>query len=99
LEEIGFVVLSSTDEPLTLFPRRLLRHWSNTLVGAATVAGHRHRADVVVAVDGAGEVFTRTADSTFDPGAHREHPPRPLSDREAQRVEEIRRQGREGGRG
>lgn len=97
LEELGFVLLAATREPRTIFRRGLGRAWErsgNVVVGAVSAARYGWRADLVVAVDGFGEVYVRTADTSFDPGAPRRYPPRPLNRRESARVDEVHRQRR-----
>jgi hypothetical protein len=90
LEELGFIVLEPTTDHRRFFPRDLLEGWSgNVVVGAVVVARYGYRADLVVAVDGAGEVYTRTPDVGSDPGEPRHRPPRPLTDEEGRRVEEA----------
>jgi hypothetical protein len=94
LEELGFVVLEVLPDPLKLFPSRLVRGWSNRPVGALRAAAHGCSVRLLVAVDGFGEVYTRSGDSTFDPGARRRYPPRPLTEWERKRVEVAYQQRR-----
>ena len=89
LEELDFVVLRQETDATRLFPVGLVREHSNVVVGAAVVAKHGLKARVLVAIDGAGEVFSRTGDSVFEPGHKRRYPPRPLTEREARAVEEA----------
>jgi hypothetical protein len=97
LEELGFVVLSATTEHRKVFRRGGLGAWAgNEVVGAIVAAEHGWRAEMVVAVDGFGEVYTRTPDTSFDPGTQRRYPPRRLNEPEARRVEEVQRQRRFG---
>jgi hypothetical protein len=94
LEELGFVVLEQTTNAIDLFPRQLITDWSNPVVGAVKAAAHGYSVRLMVAVDDAGEIYTRSGDSRFDPGAPRHYPPRPLTRREARQVEEVYRQRR-----
>jgi hypothetical protein len=94
LEQIGFVVLKSEVDHRKVFPRGL-GEWSNPVVGAVVAARLGHRVQLVVAIDGAGEIYTRSADANFTPGEPRRHPPKPLTDRELDQVEELRRRRRE----
>jgi hypothetical protein len=92
LEEIGFVPLHVTADHRQVFRRGLGRGWErggNPIVGAVIAAKHGHRAQLVVAVDGAGEVYVRTADASFDPGERRRYPPRPLTKDERARVDDL----------
>jgi hypothetical protein len=99
LEELGFVILTETTDASELFPRRLVERWSNAVVGAALAAINGHAVGLIVAVDGAGEIYARTADSKLDPGADRRHPPRPLTAAEARHVEDVIRDRRAAVRG
>jgi hypothetical protein len=92
LEEMGFVVLQVAGDWRQVFRRGLGRGWErggNPIVGALVAAKYGYRAQLVVAVDGAGEVYVRTADANLDPGAPRRYPPRPLNEREWKRVEDL----------
>jgi len=99
LEEIGFVVFRSEVELRKVFPRGLSGEWSNPVVGAVVAARLGYRVQLVVAIDGAGEIYTRSRDTSFTPGERRRYPPRPLTERELDLAEEIRRQRRAEGRG
>jgi len=99
LEEIGFVVFRAEVELRKVFPRGLSGEWSNPVVGAVVAARLGYRVQLVVAIDGAGEVYTRSPDTSFTPGERRRYPPRPLTERELDLAEEIRRQRRAEGRG
>jgi hypothetical protein len=89
LEEIGFVVFASTTAATEIFPRRLIEHWGNPVVGAVRAAREGLMVRLVAAVDGFGEVYVRSGDHSFDPGAPRLYAPRPLTEREWKRVEEA----------
>jgi hypothetical protein len=89
LEEIGFVVFDSTTTATEIFPRRLIEQWSNPVVGAVRAAREGLMVRLVVAVDGFGEIYTRSGDHSFDPGAPRRYAPRKLTEREWKRVEEA----------
>jgi hypothetical protein len=98
LEELGFVMLEVHEDHDEVFRRGLGRMWDDTgyaMVGALVAAHHGYRIAIVVAVDGAGEVFPRTADHGAGPGARRSYPHRPLSDREREEVQRIYRHRRE----
>jgi hypothetical protein len=97
LEEIHFVVLEATSDHRQVFSRGLGKAWErtgNVVVGAVVAAAYGFRIPLVVAIDGAGEIYVRTADSSFDPGTRRRYPPRPLTSAEERRVEEIHQQRR-----
>jgi len=92
LEELGFVVLQVAQDYRQVFGRGLGRGWEsggNPIAGALVVAKYGYRAQLVVAVDGAGEVYVRTADGGFDPGERRRYPPRSLTKPEWRKVEEV----------
>jgi hypothetical protein len=89
LEEVGFVVLRSEVDYRKVFPRGLGGEWSNPVVGAMVVARLGYRVQLVVAIDGAGEIYTRSVDTNFTPGEKRRYPPRPLSEREHEVVDEA----------
>lgn len=89
LAELGFVVLERTPTASDLFPSHLIKGWSNHVVGALKAAAHGHSIRLIVAVDGFGEIYTRSGDSTYRPGARRRYPPRPLTEREARVVEQV----------
>jgi hypothetical protein len=89
LEELGFAVLRRTTDATTLFPARLVHEHGNVVVGAVEVARYGLKVRVLVAIDGAGEVFSRTGDSIFEPGGPRRYPPRPLTEQEARAVEAV----------
>jgi hypothetical protein len=92
LWDLRFVVVESTTDVLEVFPGGL-PHWAeacDSLAGAVVAAKYDYRAALVVAVDGAGEVYVRTADPNLDPGAPRRFEPRPLTKREQREVEQIR---------
>lgn len=94
LEELGFAILDTQRDMARIFGRRL--DWGgNAVAGALTLARYGYRADVGVAVDGFGEVYTRTPDSTLDPGADRRFPPRPLTEAEQRQAEAVFRRRRE----
>jgi hypothetical protein len=95
LWEIDFVVLRSEVDHRKVFPRGL-GEWSNPVVGAAVATRLGHQIQLVVAIDGAGEIYTRSADTNFTPGEMRRYPPRPLTDREIDEAEELRRLRRAG---
>ena len=96
LEALGYVVLQATVEYRDVFQRGLPREWSNPVVAAVVASRYSYRADLVVAVDGFGEVYVRTVDGgAFDPGAPRRFAPRPLTEREARQVEDIYRRRRD----
>ena len=95
LEELGFVVLGAEVDHRKVFPRGLGGEWSNPIVGAVVAARLGYQLRLVVAMDGLGEIYTRTPDTSFTPGTRRRYPPRTLTERESQRVEELRRRRRE----
>lgn len=99
LEEIGFVVFRSEVELRKVFPGGLSGEWSNPVVGAVVAARLGYRIQLVVAIDGAGEVYTRSPDTSFTPGERRRYPPRHLTERELDLADEIRRQRRAEARG
>ena len=94
LEEIGFVVLRSEVDHRKVFPRGLGGEWSNPVVGAVLATRLGYRVQLVVAIDGAGEIYTRSADTNYTPGEKRRYPPRPLTERELDLAEELRRRRR-----
>jgi len=92
LWDLGYTVVEATRDVLEVFPNGL-PHWAegcNSLAGAVVASKYNYRAALVVAVDGAGEVYVRTADPNLDPGAPRRFEPRPLTKREQREVERIR---------
>lgn len=93
LQDIGFAVLDASADPARIFRRRLIWDW-NPIVGAAAIAKYGYRADVVVAIDGAGEIYVRTPDGSFDPGTPRRYPSRPLTQQEGRLAEELYRRRR-----
>lgn len=91
LTESGFSVLQATTEARAIFSRGLGKAWKrtgNVMVGAVVSARYGYRADLVVAVDSAGEVYVRTADPTLELGARRRYQPRPLTDVEWRQLKE-----------
>jgi hypothetical protein len=92
LWDLDFVVGESTANVLDFFPGGL-PHWTEagiSLAGAVIAAKYDYHATLVVAVDGAGEVYIRTADPSLDPGAPRRYEPRPLTKREQREIEQLR---------
>jgi hypothetical protein len=98
LEEIGFVVLASDLDHGKVFPRGLGGEWANPIVGALVAAWRAYRVRLVVAIDGGGEVYTRSADTNYTPGEKRRYPPKPMTEREVEHVAELRRRRRAEGR-
>ena len=91
LWDLGYTVVEATRDVLEVFGG--LPHWTRagiSLAGAVITAKYDYRAALVVAVDGTGEVYIRTADPNLDPGAPRRFAPRPLTKREQREVERIR---------
>ena len=88
LQDMGFVVLKSSSDVLDIFGSPLEWPWNRRL-GAAAVTKYGYRADVVVAIDPCGEIYTRTPDGTFEPGESRRYPPRPLTAGEAEQARQI----------
>jgi hypothetical protein len=91
LWDLGFVVLESTTDVREVFPDGL-PHWSdgcNSLVGAVRAAKYGYYVELVVAIDGAGEVYVRTADPGLSPGAPRRHAPRRLTECQEREVELV----------
>jgi hypothetical protein len=90
LERLGFVVLTASRDVEDVFGH--VPDWPGGLVvGAAAVDKYGYRADVLVAIDGFGEIYARTPDTSFDPGAPRRYPPRRLTESEARVADDTNR--------
>jgi hypothetical protein len=94
LEHLGFVVLRSDVDHRRVFRRGLGGEWSNPVVGAVVAARLGYRVQLVVAIDGAGEVYVRTPDTNFTPGEPRRYAPQQLTEREWELVAEADRRRR-----